>query len=218
MAFCSNCGTPAVENARFCSVCGCPVEASKAEPAVEPVVEPVTEPIAEPIAEPVKEPIPEPVPEPIAEPVAEPVTEPVVEVVDEPVSESALFPQSASVDEDEAEDAPSKAKPFLLEDFGSGLMEVTVSTLYYIGMSLLYALPIIGLIASVIMSLKSNRSVSKQNFAKAVLVFKIAGLVLLLAAGIAALVLNKEILEMINDILGENYRSWEQLFNAYEWK
>jgi len=108
MAFCTQCGKPLSDQAKFCIYCGAPLAAAPVNtepaPAAEPVVEPVAEPIPEPVAEPIPEPVAEPIPEPAMEPTAEPVAEPIVESAAEPAPEPICEPESV-------QEAPSAAQP-----------------------------------------------------------------------------------------------------------
>ncbi|MBR4020227.1 MAG: zinc-ribbon domain-containing protein, partial [Firmicutes bacterium] len=57
------------------------------------------------------------------------------------------------------------------------LMDGTVGTGYFFGMMLVYAIPIIGWIACILTALKGKQQ-TKKNFAKAMMIWLIIGLIL----------------------------------------
>lgn len=243
MAFCLECGQKLQDGAMFCHNCGArnnpqqqaqPVNQTEAEPAVmeaEPIPQ---EALETPTVEtaPVEEPVFDDVEKTVLvnptneQPTAETNDDQAWEATTRVNSQSTFTPPPATPDPAPAEEpAPEYMPKYVASTAGGGLEEVapskkgkygTVGTFYYIGFTILYSLPVIGLIVSIIMALVATKNTNKHNFAKAFLTLNIIGLVILLGLAITAVIFSQELLEVINDILGESYSEWQELINAYE--
>jgi len=180
--FCAQCGKElAAENA-FCPECGAPVPAAPApEPQPIPAVE--AEPVPAPVLaeEPLSAPVEEPMPvetvvteAPAAEsvPVAEPVPVPVQEApapVAPPVAPPP--PPPAAPAKPEKEPIPRGGK------FG------VLRTIAFMGLMLLFAVPLVGFIAGIIMTFApKNRNI--RSFARANVIFQAIAIVLCIAIAI----------------------------------
>ncbi|MBQ7047935.1 MAG: hypothetical protein IJN86_03210 [Clostridia bacterium] len=238
MAFCSNCGSPVDEKFAFCTCCGAKVTKEAPVQDVEdafgqtevlavennaPVAE---EPITEnTIQEEVKE--PEAVEELPAEetPIETAPVEEVPPVVTEPRETPAVNPAATNVYEAPPATGYTNVPPVQEEPqlpLGKDTVETVpnkkgefgvVGTCYYFFMTLLYAIPFVGLIMAIVMSFGGTVNRSKRGFARAVLIYKIIGIVLILSALIALIFLQNALFEMLSDYLSEDIYSWSELFD-----
>jgi len=129
----------------------------------------------------------QPVQQPIQEATTQPVQQPIQEPVQQPVQPSAPVPV-----------AP--AKPSVPEEY----MPVGVGG--YIGYSLLFGIPCIGLIAALVIAFGGNKRISLKNFAKAyllmILIAVVLTVVLSLVTGAALFNIFNQITESTNYGLG----------------
>ena len=88
--------------------------------------------------------------------------------------------------------APVQAQPL-------PLMDGTVGTGYFFGMMLVYAIPIVGWVACILTALKGKHQ-TKKNFAKAMMIWLIIGLVLSLITGVIITWLGTLLVDYINQI------------------
>jgi len=79
------------------------------------------------------------------------------------------------------------------------LMDGTVGTGYFFGMMLVYAIPIIGWIACILTALKGKQQ-TKKNFAKAMMIWLIIGLILSLITGVIITWLGTLLVDYINEL------------------
>ena len=172
MKKCPYCGSVLNDDARFCVECGQPL------PADAPVVpEAAPEVPVEPAAE-------EPVATPVAEtPVAEePVAAPVVEAPAAPAEPAkAAEPEMPVITQ-----LPPKKQ--------------MLSTFQYIALSLLYGLPVVGLIFLFVFGAGHPKNGSLKRFSAAMLILRLLFWILILAGLIVAMVKNGRLL---TDALGQ---------------
>ena len=183
MKTCPVCQKGLTDQAKFCYFCGASL--LNADPGAEPVfeaepIEPVFEeaPVPEPIEEPeaVVEPefapdeAPDPVPEP--EPVFAPEPEP------EPVPEPEPAPVAAP-----APEPVKKETPVLATDTRS-----LMTTAGYIFSTLLFAIPVIGLVFMIIWGCGKTKNISRKRFSLAFLIMRLICYVILLAAAVFVLI------------------------------
>lgn len=242
MAFCSNCGSPVDEKFAFCTSCGAKiakdapvqdVEASseQTEVIVENNAPAAEEPIAEnTVQEEVKE--VETVEEAPAEEAPEedtPMEAAPVEETPSVVAETEETPavNLAATNVYEAPPAigytnvpPVQEEPQL--PLGKDPVETVpnkkgefgvVGTCYYFFMTLLYLVPLVGLVMAIVMSFGGTVNRSKRGFARAVLIYKIIGIVVLLSALIALIFLQNALFEMLSEYLNEDIYSWSEVFD-----
>ena len=79
------------------------------------------------------------------------------------------------------------------------LADGTVGTGYFFGMMLVYAIPIVGWIACILTALKGKHQ-TKKNFAKAMMIWLIIGLVLSLITGAVITWLGTLLVDYINEM------------------
>jgi len=79
------------------------------------------------------------------------------------------------------------------------LMDGNVGTGYFFGMILLYAIPIVGWIACILTALKGKHQ-TKKNFAKAMMIWLIIGLILSLIMGAVITWLGTLLIDYINEM------------------
>ena len=201
MKTCPVCQKVLTDQAKFCFFCGASLlnaEQAPAAPAVEPEPEPVPEP--EPIVEP--EPKPEPEPEPIVEPepepepAPEPVVEPEPEPVPEPEPEPAPEPEPSPAPEPVAAPEPAPVpvqpepvnptpeQPIVLATDSRSLM----TTAGYIFTSILFHIPVIGLIFMIIWGCGKTKNLSRKRFSLAFLIMRLLGYIVLLSATVFLLI------------------------------
>ena len=131
-----------------------------------------------------------------ADPIAEPVTAPVESAA--PVAEAAAAVQ--------AEPAPDM--PVVTQVPNKKQM---LSTFQYVVLSLLYGLPVIGLIFLFVFGAGHPKNPSLKRFSSALLILRLLFWIVLLALTIVALVRNGRLL---SDALGQLIPALERLFEA----
>ena len=181
MAKCTTCGTELPPDKKFCTECGAPSPEAMSEPKL------VSSPPIEPA----------PFPPPAA---PNPAAEPTPATTSAPASVAVAAPPVPPPAE------PSKpAKPTKPEKPPRAAATVTpdvMSTLSYIGHSILFSIPILGYIICLITAFASKKP-NKRNFARAMLIFIIIGIVL---ASIAYFVTNWAVgvaREYITEVTGQ---------------
>ncbi len=189
MKTCPVCQKALTDQAKFCYYCGASL--LNADPGAEPVfeaepVEPVFEDV--PVPEPVEEPEPVVEAEPVFEPdpvpvfVPEPEPEPAPEPEPEPEPVFAPEPAPAVVPEPEPEPV-RKETPVLATDTRS-----LMTTAGYIFTTLLFAIPIVGLVFMIIWGCGKTKNISRKRFSLAFLIMRLICYVLLLAATVFVLI------------------------------
>ena len=196
MKTCPVCQKVLTDQAKFCFFCGAsllntetdPI-APEPDPAPEPVEAPVAdaiepEPVEAPIADAVEpepfvipepEPAPEPEPEPAPEPKPEPAPEPKPEPAPEPKPEPAAKP----------EPAPAKSEqPIVLATDSRSLM----TTVGYIFTTILFHIPVIGLLFIIIWGCGKTKNLSRKRFSLACLIMRLIGYIVLLAGTVFLLI------------------------------
>lgn len=84
---------------------------------------------------------------------------------------------------------------------------------YYFLYSILYFIPFIGFILSIVMSFGGTSNASKKNFARTWLIFKFIAIILIISAAISLIILAEQLFALINDTLDTNIQSWSELFS-----
>ena len=192
MKQCPYCGSELNDEARFCVECGKLL--SEDTPVVTaPVETPVEAPAAESAEAPVEAPAAS-VPEAPAEPVIAAPAEPVIAA---PVAVPAKPKEEAPADMPVITQVPSKKQ--------------MLSTFQYVALSLLYSLPVIGLVFLFIFGAGHPRNGSLKRFSAALLILRLLFWILVLALLIVAMVKNGRLL---SDALGQLVPAVEKLFSA----
>ena len=212
---CTNCGNEMTNEEKFCTVCGTrseatpdPVPAEKprrsrskkalaAEPAAEvPVPEVHTEePASEPMPAPAPEPMPAPAPEPMPAPaIAQPVSavpaelpvppdaepEPVHPVTPRP---AATVPVPAPVVQQVPEVHVTNKNQDVPHDIAKRFRPLRTAS--FVWLTLLFALPGLGLIAQIICAIPEKINRNTRNLARSILWLELIGVIVLLLAGLA---------------------------------
>ncbi len=195
MKLCPYCGSELNDDAKFCVECG------KLLPEPAEVIEtPENEPLDPIAAEPVTAANPVMAAEPVtaAEPAA-PVEAPVAAVAAAPVTvpEPPAAPVEAPVDMPVITQIPSRKQ--------------MLSTFQYIMLSLLYGLPVIGLVFLFIFGAGHPKNVSLKRFSAAMLILRLVFWIVLLALLIVAMIKNGRLL---SDALGQLIPAVESLLKV----
>ncbi|WP_455636357.1 zinc ribbon domain-containing protein [Parabacteroides sp.] len=148
MAFCSFCGTQVPDGIKFCTACGKPM-ASKAD---RPITQP-TQPV---------QPTPQPAPQPMQQPVYPQQPPPAYGI---PQGQPyAAQPYSTAADPNAPLPPGSKYEP--------------VTTGGFIGIMLLMLIPIVNIILLLVWACGGCRKVNQANFARAMLILLLIGIIL----------------------------------------
>lgn len=192
MKTCPVCQKLVNDETKFCYYCGASLlnqEAPAPEPVEEPVSEPVEEAAEQPIAEvvePAAEPEPvvsEPEPEPIVIPEPEPEPQP------EPVEEAA---PAQPVQEPEKPVVPVAA-PVHAEVPPTTVVNATdsrslMTTAGYIFSTILFHIPVIGLIFLFVWGCGRPKNISLKRYALAWLIMRLLGIILVLSFAVFMLI------------------------------
>ncbi len=188
---CPNCGSELKEGAKFCVECGAPVPETMPEApvALEEPVEALPEQVEEPVpAEeptPVEEPVPAEEPTPVEEPVQ--AEEPVK--VEEPVRVEEPAPKTPAAAPvvpvaPEAPAAPEKAAEPEATD-----SRMLLTTAQYFFLTILFQIPIIGLVFLFVWGLGQPKNLSLKRFSLAMLLMRLIEWVISLAVMIFTLLI-----------------------------
>ncbi len=91
-----------------------------------------------------------------------------------------------------------------------------LSTIVCLALSVLYMIPVIGLVASMAMAFGATENQNKKALARTWLIFKLVGLALIVSAIIFAIAYPAESIEELNELLGSNYADWKAFFNHFD--
>ena len=203
MKTCPVCQKVVTDQAKFCFFCGSSLldaDAASVEPAVDPEPESIEDPIPEafesnaftmPEAEPetAPEPMPEPEPIPAPEPVAEPVPqpEPVYRPEPTPAPEPVYTPEPEPVYRPETTPAPEPVpaepkpeQPIIVSTDSRSLM----TTPGYIFTTILFHIPVIGLIFMIVWGCGKTKNLSRKRFSLACFIMRLLGYILVLSAAL----------------------------------
>lgn len=200
MKTCPVCQKVLTDQAKFCFFCGASLLNGEAETVVsagEPNPEPVEDPIIEQpapeaieVAEPVIAPEPEPViiPDPMIEPEPEPILEPnpVIEPEPEPIFAPApepVVPKNEPV-KPEAAAEPKPEQPVMLATDSRSLM----TTVGYIFTTILFHIPLIGLIFMIAWGCGKTKNLSRKRFSLACLIMRLLYYIAILACAVFLLI------------------------------
>lgn len=230
MSFCTNCGTKLYEDSVFCTACGARV------PVKEPESVPTTPP--EPVAMPVEEPSPTDIPVDEPAPVAEKVYEESVigqtQLLTPEMFEEEEAPVPAKDDScgcgcyppnngaqgfnappppyNAAPQMPVSQAPYDGEPAKEGKFGV-VSTGYYFLFTILYSMPVVGLILSIVMSFGGTKNKNKINLAKSYLIMNLIGFILTCLALILVIALQDVVLGALGSAFEQDFDSWKEFFD-----
>ena len=193
MKTCPVCQKVLTDQAKFCFFCGASLLNADTEPApaaepeasepivpeapesIEPAASEAVEPVFAETPEPVVVPEPEPVVVPEPEPVASPEPEPVASPEPEPIHASEPAPKAAE---------PDTKQPIVLASDSRSLM----STAGYIFTTILFGIPVVGLVFMIIWGCGKTKNLSLKRFSLAGLIMRLILYILLLAGTVFLLV------------------------------
>ena len=201
MAVCISCGNEIAENAKFCINCGAPAAQENTAVEKEEVKAEENATVllaAEPVSAPVE---PEPAP---AEPVeTEFIPKPLFaerELNNKPAYDSVVIPTyTPEKQEPAAAPAEDPEKPKKKSKWG------IISTKGYIGINLLMAIPVIGLILTIVWACGGCRKYAKRNYARAMLIFMAIGIILLIAGALVLRFVFPEFVVQVFEMLYPGY-------------
>lgn len=196
MKTCPVCQKVLTDQAKFCFYCGASqlnAEAEPTDPAVEPdaeSVEPANDGLTEPETtespipdQPEEEPIPVPESEPESDPEPEPVEEPEHAAEPEPAAEPTPVPiQPEPVQPEPIQ--PKPEQPIVLATDSRSLM----TTPGYIFTTILFHIPLIGLLFMIIWGCGKTKNLSRKRFSLACLIMRLVGYIVVLSAAVFLLI------------------------------
>lgn len=209
--FCTNCGKTIPDGSAFCTECGTPIPSEAPARAVEepaPAAAAVPEAAVpeeaapeEIIASVQTEEAPTPEPKPVSEPIPEPIPEPPVQPQPQPSyqQQQSYRPQPAPV-------STEGVKP-------KGGKYGVVGTGAFFGLQLLFALPLIGWIACIIMAF-APKNENIRHYARANLIWFIVGIVLCVLLFVVFWLLSGQMLDYFNQATGGSFASWEDILKG----
>lgn len=210
MKFCTKCGSPLNENFAFCVHCGKKIEAEQADAAPVNYTVPVAEVNSVPSAIPAEETSAE------NKPAVDAGTKP-FDVVsaseqNEPTPIYKHPPTNTYEQQYGIPSGPEHKLPLNTEPY-KGIPDKKgeyglVATWYYFLMTVLYAIPVIGLIMTIVMSFGGTINRNKRAFARSVLIFKFIGILMLLALLILGIVFEEAIFDYVNSTFYWGVESW----------
>ncbi len=90
-----------------------------------------------------------------------------------------------------------------------------ISTGTYFGLMLLFAIPVIGIIACIVMAfVPKNKNI--RNFAKAMLIWLIIAAVIAGIVSVAVTLITNSLLKQINELSGEQFKNFGDVFGHME--
>ena len=185
--FCSNCGKELIAGEAFCAECGAPVPADEPKPAKsEPVNKQETQPVNQ------------------AQPNVQPAYQP---------SAPQMTYQSSNV-----QPAPQPAAPQMTykstdtQPAYQPAVSGEVSTGYFFGMMFLYALPVLGWLICII-TVFAAQNQTKKNFAKAMLIWLIIGLIFSILIALGIRLLGGMVSDYVNTEFGGDLGSITNMFD-----
>ncbi|MBE6678497.1 MAG: zinc-ribbon domain-containing protein [Ruminococcaceae bacterium] len=104
---------------------------------------------------------------------------------------------------------PYQGKPNKKGEYG------VVGAMYYFLMTLLYAIPVVGLIMSIVMSFGGTVNQNKRGFARSVLIFKFIGIVMLFAVLILGIMFKEDIFEFMHNAFAWDIETWSDIFEQF---
>ncbi len=91
-----------------------------------------------------------------------------------------------------------------------------LSTILCLGLTVLFMIPVIGLIASMALSFGATDNQNRKALARTWLILKLVALVLLVFTVVVAVACASELLEELNELFGTNYTDWSAFFNQID--
>ena len=199
MKTCPVCQKLVNDETKFCYYCGASLLTPAAQPAPEPAPMPEPEPIAAPEPAPVAapEPAPIPIPEPIRAPEPQPEPEPVAapEPAPAPIPEPVRAPEPAPVVPPTPAPEPEKNGVIVNATDSRSLM----TTAGYIFTTILFHIPVIGLIFMFVWGCGRPKNLSRKRFALACLLMRLIGVILVLSIAVFLLICYSDKFPILTD-------------------
>ena len=197
MAVCISCGNEIAENAKFCINCGAPAVQENTAVEKEEIKTEEAVPVAVAAA-------PESAPaEPAAPVETEFIPKPLFaehEKDKKSAYDSVVIPTfTPEKQEPAAVPAEDPEKPGKKSKWG------IISTKGYIGINLLMAIPVVGLILTIIWACGGCRKYAKRNYARAALIFMAIGIILLIAGALVLRFVFPEVIVQVFEMLYPGY-------------
>ena len=229
MKTCPVCQKLVNDETKFCYYCGASLLTPAAQPAPEPAPMPEPEPIAAPepepapIPEPVRAPEPQPEPEPVAAPEPQPEPEPIRAPEPQPEPEPVAAPEPAPAPIPEPVRAPEPAPAPIHEpvkapepapvvpptsapepEKNGVIVNATdsrslMTTAGYIFTTILFHIPVIGLIFMFVWGCGRPKNLSRKRFALACLLMRLIGVILVLSIAVFLLICYSDKFPILTD-------------------
>ena len=187
MKTCPVCQKLVNDETKFCYYCGASLLTPAAQPAPEPEAAAAPEPAPMPEPEPIAAPEPEPMPEP--EPVAAPEPAPA------PIPEPVRAPEPAPVVIPTPAPEPEKNGVIVNATDSRSLM----TTAGYIFTTILFHIPVIGLIFMFVWGCGRPKNLSRKRFALACLLMRLIGVILVLSVAVFLLICYSDKFPILTD-------------------
>ena len=215
MKTCPVCQKLVNDETKFCYYCGASLLTPAAQPAPEPAPMPEPEPIAAPepepmpepepvaapepapapIPEPVRAPEPQPEPEPVRAPEPAPIPEPVKAPEPAPIPEPVKAPEPAPVVIPTPAPEPEKKEVIVNATDSRSLM----TTAGYIFTTILFHIPVIGLIFMFVWGCGRPKNLSRKRFALACLLMRLIAVILVLSIAVFLLICYSDKFPILTD-------------------
>lgn len=217
MKTCPVCQKLVNDETKFCYYCGASLLTPAAQPAPEPAPMPDPEPMPEPAPMPEPEPVaapepetmpepepaaapepaPIPIPEPIRAPEPQPEPEPVAapEPAPAPIPEPVRAPEPAPVAPPTPAPEPEKNGVIVNATDSRSLM----TTAGYIFTTILFHIPVIGLIFMFVWGCGRPKNLSRKRFALACLLMRLIGVILVLSVAVFLLICYSDKFPILTD-------------------
>ena len=187
MKTCPVCQKLVNDETKFCYYCGASLLTPAAQPAPEPEAAAAPEPAPMPEPEPIAAPEPEPMPEP--EPVAAPEPAPA------PIPEPVRAPEPAPVVPPTPAPEPEKNGVIVNATDSRSLM----TTAGYIFTTILFHIPVIGLIFMFVWGCGRPKNLSRKRFALACLLMRLIAVIFVLSVAVFLLICYSDKFPILTD-------------------
>ena len=197
MKTCPVCQKLVNDETKFCYYCGASLLTPAAQPAPEPEAAAAPEPAPMPEPEPMPEPAPMPEPEPVAapEPAPIPIPEPIRAPEPQPEPEPVRAPEPAPVAPPTPAPEPEKNGVIVNATDSRSLM----TTAGYIFTTILFHIPVIGLIFMFVWGCGRPKNLSRKRFALACLLMRLIGVIFVLSVAVFLLICYSDKFPILTD-------------------
>lgn len=198
---CSSCGKEIADGAAFCTECG--AQASQAQPQAQPQACPQAQPQAQPQTQiPTEEPVKTAPQTPQAPPVRQ-----------APPVQRQGYQQQQSYQQQGYQQSGAPAARQEVKPVG-GKYGI-VGTGAFLGLTLLFSVPVVGWIACIIISFAAKNE-NIKHYARAMMIWLIVGIVVSAAMFFLFRWLSGALMNYINQATDGAFDSWKDLFNQFK--